>query len=110
MKLLFDNNISYKICKKITDIFPESKQLFDLRLSTSKDIEIWEFAKNSNYSIVTFDADFIDLSLLKGFPPKIIWLKTCNTSTENIAIKLREYFITINHFFENDELSFLEIK
>ena len=110
MKLLFDNNISYKICKKITDIFPESKQLSDLRLSASKDIEIWEFAKNSNYSIVTFDADFIDLSLLKGFPPKIIWLKTGNTSTENIAIKLREYFITINHFFENDELSFLEIK
>lgn len=103
MKLLFDDNISYKICKKITDIFTESKQLSDLTLSASKDIEIWEFAKNSNYSIVTFDADFIYLSLLKGFQPKIIWLKTGNTSIENIAIKLRENFIAINHFFENDE-------
>ncbi|MDX2172331.1 MAG: DUF5615 family PIN-like protein [Bacteroidota bacterium] len=110
MKLLFDENISFKISKKVEDIFPQSKHLSDLRLEQSTDIQIWEFAKNNNFCIVTFDADFIDISLLKGFPPKIIWLKMGNTSTENLAKQLRENFILIKHFLEQDDLSFLEIK
>jgi predicted nuclease of predicted toxin-antitoxin system len=110
VKLLFDENISYKICKKIEDVFPESKHLSDLRLEQSSDIQIWEFAKSNNFTIVIFDADFIDISLLKGFPPKIIWLKIGNTTTENLAKQLRDNFILIKHFLEQDDLSFLEIK
>jgi len=74
MKLLFDQNISFKVSKKIQNIFPEAKHLSDLRLEGSRDIEIWQYAKANNYCIVTFDFDFIDLSTLNGFPPKIILL------------------------------------
>lgn len=110
MKLLFDENISYKISKKIEDIFPQSKHVSDFRLEQTADIQIWEYAKNNNFSIVTFDADFIDISLLEGFPPKIIWLKIGNTSTDNLVKLLRSNFILIKHFLEQDDLSFLEIK
>ena len=48
MKLLFDQNISFKVAKKVQDIFSGAKHLSDLRLEGSKDIEVWEFAKNND--------------------------------------------------------------
>ena len=61
-----------------------SKQVKELSLVNKKDFEIFQFAKNNNFSIVTFDVDFFDLSNLYGQPPKIIWLKTKNQTTKNI--------------------------
>ena len=110
MTLLFDQNISFKVAKKIQDIFPGAKHLSDLRLEGSKDIEIWEFAKNNDYCIVTFDFDFIDLSTLKGSPPKIIWLRLGNSTTEKISSRLQSDAKLITDFLTSDDAAFLEIK
>lgn len=110
MMLLFDQNISFKVAKKIQDVFPGSQHLSDLRLEGVKDIDIWEFAKNNNYCIVTFDFDFIDLSTLKGFPPKIIWLRLGNTTTEKIISRLQTDSKLIADFLESPDIAFLEIK
>jgi predicted nuclease of predicted toxin-antitoxin system len=84
MKLLFDQNISFRIVKKVQDSFPGSKQVSQVGLNQTSDFKIWEYAKENGFSIVTFDSDFYDLCLLKGIPPKIIWLRCGNTSTNNI--------------------------
>ena len=84
MKLLFDQNISFRIVKKIQDSFPGSKQVSQVGLNQTSDINIWEYARENGFSIVTFDSDFYDLCLLRGIPPKIIWLRCGNTSTNNI--------------------------
>ena len=110
MMLLFDQNISFKVVKKIQEIFPGSKHVSDLRLEGVSDIIIWEFAKANNYCIVSFDFDFIDLSTLKGFSPKIIWLRTGNTFTDNLSAKIRLEQEQINEFLKNNETAFLEIK
>ncbi len=110
MKLLFDQNISFKVAKKIQDVFFGAKHLSDLRLEGSKDIEIWEFAKNNGYCIVTFDFDFIDLSTLKGSPPKIIWLRLGNSTSEKIASRLKSDANLIADFLISEDTAFLEIK
>ena len=61
MKLLLDQNISFRITNKIQDLFPGSKQVRDLDLENSKDSSIWTYAKENDYCIVTFDGDFYDL-------------------------------------------------
>jgi predicted nuclease of predicted toxin-antitoxin system len=109
MKLLFDQNISFRVIKKIEDIFPGSAQTKRLNLSTSSDLEIWEYAKKNSFCIVTFDSDFIDLSILKGIPPKIIWLRTGNTSTDSIAEVFRSNYAIIFEFLESTEISYLEL-
>jgi predicted nuclease of predicted toxin-antitoxin system len=73
MKLLFDQNISFRIIEKISNLFPDSKQVRQINLENCKDLEIWEFAKENDYVTVTFDSDFYDLGMLKGIPPKVIW-------------------------------------
>lgn len=108
--LLFDQNISYKIAKKVEDVFPGAKHLSDIRLEGSKDIDIWEFAKNNNFCIVTFDFDFIDISTLKGSPPKIILLRLGNSTTEKIGLRLQADVKLIHEFLASEDTAFLEIK
>jgi predicted nuclease of predicted toxin-antitoxin system len=104
MKLLFDQNISFRVVTRIEDLYPGSKQLQEVGLHGCKDIEIWDFAKSNAYTIVTFDSDFYDFSLVKGIPPKIIWLRLGNSSTRNIADILRKKFIIIKRFIHDDNV------
>jgi len=103
MKLLFDQNISFRIVKLLIDILPLSSQVRLLGLENAKDLEIWEYAKFNGYTIATFDTDFYDLSLIKGVPPKIIWLRLGNTSTKEIAKCISNNYELINDFIINLE-------
>lgn len=101
MKLLFDQNISFRIIQKIEAFLPLSSQVRLIGLENAKDSEIWEYARKNEYTIVTFDTDFYDLSLIKGVPPKIIWLRLGNTSTDNIVHCLKQNDELINEFITN---------
>lgn len=112
MKLLLDQNISFRITIKIQDLFPGSKQVRDLGLENSKDSFLWNYAKENNYCIVTFDGDFYDLGLIKGSSPKVIWLRLRNISTQNIEIVLRKNYDLIKTFLTDPnykEIGCLEI-
>lgn len=112
MKLLFDQNISFRITKKINPVFPNSKHVRELGLEDASDIEIWRFAKTNDFAIVTFDADYTDIANIKGSPPKIIWLRTGNMTTYHIAEILKEHQIIIKEFIggiEYIETACLEI-
>lgn len=54
MKLLFDQNISFRVIKKISRFFPNAKQVKELGLENSADMQIWEYAKDQEFTIVTF--------------------------------------------------------
>jgi predicted nuclease of predicted toxin-antitoxin system len=81
MKLLFDQNISHRIVKGLPKMFQDSSSVKSERLINAPDVEVWKFAKQHNFTIVTQDADFNDLNLLRGFPPKIIWIRIGNLKT-----------------------------
>lgn len=110
--LLFDQNISHRIVAKMVKTFPEAKQVRELGLENATDIEIWRFAKNNKFAIVTFDADFYDISNLYGHPPRIVWLRTGNRSTSNLIKLLLKRSEVIYEFLSNEaykDLACLEI-
>lgn len=72
MKLLFDHNLSPRLIKSLSDIYPDSNHVYPLGLDEARDPEIWEYARREGFLIVTKDADFSDLCMLLGFPPKVI--------------------------------------
>ena len=84
MKLLLDNNLSFKLIKLLKEEFSYISHVGDFNLSKANDDEIWNYAKNNGFIIVTKDSDFFDKSLLYGKPPKVIWLRIQNSSTMNI--------------------------
>lgn len=113
MKLLFDQNISFRILSKIILNFPEAKQVRQLGIENYSDLEIWKYAKRNEFTIVTFDGDFYDLSNFKGFPPKIIWLRFGNTKTDFIANIINSRQSILKDFVsskEYSEVACLEIK
>ena len=102
MKLLFDENISYRILKRLEEVFPDSKQQF-------KDYQIFELALKEDFCIVSFDEDFFELQLLRGFPPKLIWLRFGNSSTERIANRLIGIRNQLDDFSKNSDLGVFEL-
>ncbi len=109
MKLLFDQNISPKIVKQLEDIFPDAKQVRHLGLENASDIQIFEYAKKNGFAIVTFDSDFVDLNIVKGFPPKIIWLKTGNLTTKSISELIIKNTQILKDFLESEKNEILEV-
>jgi predicted nuclease of predicted toxin-antitoxin system len=112
MKLLFDQNISFRITKKLKSYFSGCLHVSDCRLSDCEDPEIWQYAKENDFVIVTFDSDFYDISIINGHPPKIIWIRTGNLTTMGIVQLMIENQNTIKSFIENDdfkEISCLEL-
>lgn len=85
MKLLLDENISRRIVPLLVSDYPGTSQVALLGLESASDIEIWEYAKKNEFFIVTKDADFYDMSLVHGSPPKVLWLKSGNVSKAQIA-------------------------
>lgn len=106
---VFDQNISPKIAKQLENTFPGIKQVRHLELENASDLEIFEYAKSNGYAVVIFDSDFVDLNVLKGFPPKIIWLRTGNITTKSIGELINKNVIAIQDFLQSEEAQILEI-
>lgn len=107
MKLLLDQNISRKLVNKLGKIYPKSKHVYELNLHTASDMEIWNYARDNKFTIVTQDSDFNDLSVIYGCPPKVIWLMTGNSTTKNIERILKENKKQIRGFNKSKTLGVL---
>lgn len=104
MNLLFDQNISPKIVKQLAGLFPDAKQVRHVGLEDAPDILIFEFARKNNFAIVTFDSDYVDLHVVKGMPPKIIWMRTGNLTTKFVADLLISNVELIKRFLKSDQV------
>ena len=100
--LLFDQNISPRLVERLADIYPGSAHVFT-------DIEIWQYAHNHDYMIVTKDADFSEFGVVKGFPPKIIWIRRGNCSTQEIETIMRGNLSSISALSEDSETGILTL-
>jgi len=109
MKLLFDHHLSHKLVRRLTDVFPGSTQTRLLGLATADDGVIWEHAKQNGFLVVTLDADYYDLSLLRGHPPKLVWLRCGNSTVAGVERLLRANLQRIEMFVADETAGCLEI-
>lgn len=75
MKLLFDQNLSPKLANRLADLFPDSSHVQSGGLDCASDERVWEYALRNGFAIVSKDEDYNNLSVLRGSPPKVIWLQ-----------------------------------
>lgn len=109
MKLLFDHNLSPRLIKGLADVYPNSNHLYLMGLDEVSDKIVWETAKKQNYIIVTKDSDFNELLILRGFPPKVIWIRLGNCSTKTIETLLRENYEIITSFEQDNSIGILAL-
>ena len=84
MKLLLDQNLSWRLVRGLQDLFPGSAHVRDFALDRASDEDIWQFARDQGFVVLSKDADFEQRSFLRGHPPKCIWLRVGNSSTDRI--------------------------
>jgi len=102
MKLLFDQNLSSSLVRRLADLFPGSVHVSGLGLAEADDDTVWRVARDNGYVIASKDSDFQQRSLLHGSPPKVIWIRIGNCTTSEIEQLVRRHSVSI-HTFEQDE-------
>ena len=109
MRLLFDEQLSEALVKMLADLFPEALHVRPLGAGGSADSSVWDLAREHQCVLVTKDEDFHRLSVLRGAPPKVVWLRLGNCATEDIARLLRDRAEDIRQFEAQGEETFLEL-
>lgn len=108
-RLLLDENLSERLLPLLIDLFPGSAHVRDLGPGGASDTSVWEIALGGGYLLVTRDEDFVGMSVLRGSPPKVVWLNIGNARNAFIAALIRERADDIERFLVHDEYTFLAI-
>jgi predicted nuclease of predicted toxin-antitoxin system len=109
VRLLFDHNLSPRLVDELRDTFPDASHVVSIGLDRALDQQVWQYAKEHDYTLVSKDADFNHLVTLLGFPPKVVWLRIGNCTTAQAEQALRANAQTIRSFVENPAAGFLSI-
>jgi predicted nuclease of predicted toxin-antitoxin system len=103
VKLLFDENLSPRLAPALSDLYPGSVHLRDCGLRGASDIEVWQYALENSFAIVSKDSDFSQRSFLLGSPPKVIWLRIGNCTTTRADFVLRNAAVRVLDFDDSEE-------
>lgn len=107
MKLLFDQNLSRRLILDIQNAFPGSQHVAHLNLTTEDDGLLWRFAADNGFVIISKDSDFFHRAFLRGHPPKVIYLRVGNCSTQHIKNLLMDKTPMIHEFISGPMESLL---
>jgi predicted nuclease of predicted toxin-antitoxin system len=103
VRFLFDENLSPRLIARLSDLFPSAIHVRDAGLKQSSDEDIWNYAKQHGYLIITTDGDFRTRALALGPPPKVIFIERCDFPTRIIEELIRRQAIRIAGFIESGE-------
>ena len=109
MRLLFDENLSARLVAALGDAYPDSTHLAGVGLLGAPDGAVWDFAAAGGYVLVTKDEDFQRLSVVRGPPPKVIWVRLGNCATADVARLLRLRADDVARFVKNEDAAFLAL-
>jgi len=107
VRLPLDQNISFRLVERLRDLYPEGVHVKDVALTKADDIAVWEYARANDYVIVSKDDDFRQLSFLHGPPPKAIWVRLGNCTTEDVESLLRDCHAEVVAFVDDPQSAFL---
>lgn len=110
MKLLVDENLAPALIQQLADLFPGSVHVSSVGLGNTPDAIIWDYAKTNQFTFVTKDKDFANLSIAWGAPPKVVLLQTGNCSTVQIEHIVRSNAVRFAQFEKDNKRSLLILK
>ena len=109
MKLLIDENLSYRLVARLEEAFPGTASVNQVGLRSQPDTAIWDYAVEQGFAIVSKDEDLRQLSFFRGHPPKVVWLAVGNAGTDRIADLLLRNKNRIATFLDQAEESLLAL-
>jgi predicted nuclease of predicted toxin-antitoxin system len=108
-RLLLDENLSERLLPAIAELFPGSEHVRALGRQGAADSAVWQIALDGGFVLGTRDEDFVGMSVLRGAPPKVVWLNIGNARNAAIVKLLQTRANDIVQFIEHDDYTFLAI-
>ena len=109
MKLLVDENLSRRMVALLESYFPGSTHVCLVGLEKAQDAEIWSFAGQHDFVIVTRDSDVSDMAVLYGPPPKVLHLGIRNCRWREMAVPLVQNHVELLPELERADMAFVEL-
>jgi predicted nuclease of predicted toxin-antitoxin system len=109
VRLLFDEQLSEMLVRQLVAVFPGALHVRLLDRAGAPDSDVWQMAREHGCVLVTKDGDFHRLSLLRGAPPKVVWLRIGNCGTADIARLLTAHADDIREFEAHSDATVLEL-
>ena len=109
MRLPLDQNLSPRLAETLVSLYPDSVHVRSIGLAAASDDAIWSYARKHGFTIVTKDGDFLQRSLVHGTPPRVVWIRRGNCSTDDIERLLRSEHTAVVEFHNDDEAAFLTL-
>jgi predicted nuclease of predicted toxin-antitoxin system len=110
LRLLFDENLSPRLVKLLAESFPNSLHVDDVGLRGCSDGDVWSYARERGFVLVSKDNDFRQLSFLRGAPPKVVWLRIGNAPTKAVVDLLCSRKEDVESFVRDTETALLAIQ
>lgn len=109
VRLLLDENLSERLAAALAPAFSDVRHVRVLGLGGATDARVWTAAAEAGCLLVTKDEDFVQLSVLRGPPPKVLWLNVGNAGTPAVAALLRRHAAAIAAFVDHPDVAFLAL-
>jgi predicted nuclease of predicted toxin-antitoxin system len=109
MRFLFDEQLPERLPGMLADVFPGSIHVRALAGVGATDDRVWDLAVEHGCLLVTKDEDFHRHSVLRGAPPKVVWIRLGNCATEDVAHLLRHHVEDLQAFADQGEATFLAL-
>ena len=100
-RLLLDQNLAPALARRLVDLYPGSAHVREFSLQATDDEVVWAHAAAHGFTIVTKDDDFRQRSVLRGAPPRVIWLRLGNCRKAEVEVVLRARHIEVLAFIRD---------
>ncbi len=110
MKLIFDQNLSPRLRDRLQELYPGSIHVIDAGLDQAPDTTIWPYARDNAFVVVSKDSDYRRLSYERGHPPKLIWIRTGNSSAVVVESLLRDNYDRILAIEQDPDHGVIELR
>jgi len=107
--LLLDENLSESVLPALADLYPDSLHVRLLGAGGTSYESVWRLAKERGCILVTRDEDFLRLSIVRGAPPKVVWLALGNCSNQEVIHLMRAHRQAIEEFAVHEQATILTL-
>jgi predicted nuclease of predicted toxin-antitoxin system len=73
-------NLSPRLVRSLSDVYPGSSHVSLVGLDRASDAEVFDYALDNGYALVSKDVDFAELAQARSPSPKVVWLKALATA------------------------------
>jgi predicted nuclease of predicted toxin-antitoxin system len=104
MRFLVDAQLPIGLARMLQQQGNEAKHVFDLNMMQTPDPDIWNWAKQNKYIIITKDEDFVILHHADENPCRICWVRVGNTRRKELLEWFARLLPAIKKKFESGAL------